>query len=67
MAHRFADTVVLVTGGGSGSGAATVHRFAEVAAVIASLAGPDAAFVTGVVLAVDGGLSASDGQPRMSG
>jgi meso-butanediol dehydrogenase/(S,S)-butanediol dehydrogenase/diacetyl reductase len=40
---------------------------AEVAAVIAFLAGPDAAFVTGVVLPVDGGLSASNGQPRMGG
>ncbi|TWT85472.1 Glucose 1-dehydrogenase 1 [Posidoniimonas polymericola] len=39
---------------------------AEVAAVIAFLAGPDAAFVNGVVLPVDGGLSASNGQPNLS-
>ena len=35
----------------------------EIADVIAFLAGPDARFVTGVVLAVDGGLRASSGQP----
>ncbi|MBW0103584.1 SDR family NAD(P)-dependent oxidoreductase [Pseudonocardia sp. KRD291] len=37
----------------------------EVADVIAFLTGPDARFVTGVNLPVDGGLSASNGQPRM--
>lgn len=36
----------------------------EVASVIAFLAGPDAAFVNGVILPVDGGLSASNGQPN---
>jgi meso-butanediol dehydrogenase / (S,S)-butanediol dehydrogenase / diacetyl reductase len=35
----------------------------EIADVIAFLAGPDARFVTGVVLPVDGGLRASSGQP----
>jgi len=35
----------------------------EIADVIAFLAGPDARFVTGVNLPVDGGLSASNGQP----
>lgn len=40
---------------------------AEVAAVIAFLASADAAFVNGVVLPVDGGLSASNGQPPLRG
>lgn len=35
---------------------------AEVAAVVAFLAGPDAAFVNGVHIPVDGGLTASNGQ-----
>ncbi len=38
---------------------------AEIAAVVAFLASADAGFVTGVNLPVDGGLSASNGQPRM--
>lgn len=38
---------------------------AEVADVIAFLASHDARFVNGVVLPVDGGLSASNGQPRI--
>jgi meso-butanediol dehydrogenase/(S,S)-butanediol dehydrogenase/diacetyl reductase len=37
---------------------------AEVADVIAFLAGSDARFVTGVVLPVDGGMRAGSGQPR---
>jgi meso-butanediol dehydrogenase/(S,S)-butanediol dehydrogenase/diacetyl reductase len=37
---------------------------AEIADVIAFLAGSDARFVTGVVLPVDGGLRAGSGQPR---
>jgi meso-butanediol dehydrogenase/(S,S)-butanediol dehydrogenase/diacetyl reductase len=37
----------------------------EVAAVIAFLASDDASFVSGVMLPVDGGLGASNGQPRM--
>jgi meso-butanediol dehydrogenase/(S,S)-butanediol dehydrogenase/diacetyl reductase len=40
-------------------------RPAEVAAVIAFLASEDASFVNGVNLAVDGGVGASNGQPRM--
>lgn len=39
----------------------------EVASVIAFLAGPDAGFVNGVILPVDGGLTASNGQPNFSG
>jgi len=38
---------------------------AEVASVIAFLASEDASFVNGVNLPVDGGLSASNGQPRL--
>ena len=38
---------------------------AEVAAVIAFLASDDASFVNGVNLPVDGGVGASNGQPRM--
>ncbi len=37
----------------------------EVAAVIAFLASDDASFVNGVNLPVDGGLGASNGQPRL--
>ncbi|QFT92838.1 3-oxoacyl-[acyl-carrier-protein] reductase FabG [Roseovarius sp. THAF9] len=39
---------------------------AEVASVIAFLASHDARFVNGVVLPVDGGLSASNGQPNFA-
>ena len=39
----------------------------EVASVIAFLASEDAAFVNGVNLPVDGGVTASNGQPNMTG
>lgn len=39
----------------------------EIASVAAFLAGPDASFVNGVVLPVDGGVSASNGQPNFAG
>lgn len=39
----------------------------EIASVIAFLAGPDASFVNGVILPVDGGVTASNGQPNMAG
>ena len=38
----------------------------EVADVIAFLAGHDARFVNGVILPVDGGLNASNGQPKLN-
>jgi meso-butanediol dehydrogenase/(S,S)-butanediol dehydrogenase/diacetyl reductase len=38
----------------------------DIAGVIAFLASDDARFVTGVNLPVDGGLSASNGQPRQA-
>ena len=38
---------------------------AEVADVVAFLLGDDARFVNGVILPVDGGLSASNGQPKL--
>jgi len=36
----------------------------EIAGVIAFLASEDAVFVNGVILPIDGGISASNGQPN---
>ncbi|WP_230211144.1 SDR family oxidoreductase [Streptomyces kaniharaensis] len=38
----------------------------EIASVVSFLAGPEAGYVTGVQLPVDGGLSAATGQPRIA-
>jgi meso-butanediol dehydrogenase / (S,S)-butanediol dehydrogenase / diacetyl reductase len=53
--RRFADRVPMGRPGEPG----------EVAAVIAFLAGPDAGYLNGVHIAVDGGLTASDGQTNL--
>ncbi|HGS5225761.1 TPA: SDR family oxidoreductase, partial [Vibrio metschnikovii] len=37
----------------------------EIAAVVAFLASDDASFINGVNLPVDGGATASDGQPKI--
>ncbi|AEW99646.1 SDR family NAD(P)-dependent oxidoreductase [Streptantibioticus cattleyicolor] len=42
-----------------------VARPEEVAGVVAFLAGPDARYVTGAQIPVDGGLGAASGQPRI--
>jgi meso-butanediol dehydrogenase/(S,S)-butanediol dehydrogenase/diacetyl reductase len=44
-----------------------IARPEEVASVIAFLASEDASFVNGVNLPVDGGLTASNGQPKLFG
>jgi len=53
--RRFADRVPMGRAG----------EPAEVAAVIVFLAGPDAAYLNGVHIPVDGGLTASDGQTNL--
>ncbi|WP_042431253.1 SDR family NAD(P)-dependent oxidoreductase [Streptacidiphilus anmyonensis] len=55
LQRRFADRVPMRRAG----------EPAEVAAVIAFLAGPDAAYVNGAHITVDGGLTASDGQTNL--
>ncbi len=65
---RLAGRVALVTGAAGGIGEATARRFAREGAILAvndvdlelvrpSLASEDAAFITGQVLFVDGGMS----------
>ena len=44
----------------------TVMHLIDIAGAIAFLAGADARFITGVNLPVDGGLTASNGQPPLS-
>ncbi len=56
LMDRFAERIPM------GRGA----RPEEIASVIAFLASPDAGFVNGVVLPVDGGVSASNGQPNFA-
>ena len=55
MMAKFADRIPL----------GRAARAEEVAAVIAFLASDDASFVNGVNLPVDGGVTASNGQPKM--
>jgi meso-butanediol dehydrogenase/(S,S)-butanediol dehydrogenase/diacetyl reductase len=55
LLRRFADRVPMGRPG----------EPAEVAAVIAFLAGPDAGYLNGVHIPVDGGLTASDGQTNL--
>ena len=71
--NRFESKVVVVTSAGSGIDAATargrlsIGRAATpnaVAGAIVFLASNDASFVNSVILSVDGGLHASNGQPN---
>ncbi len=53
------DKVVIITGAAGGIGAALCRRFAAKGAALAlfDLAGDEAAFITGQVLSVSGGLT----------
>ena len=63
MNHQLANKRALVTGGSRGIGAAIVRRLPrygtgdEIAWLVAYLAGPEAAYVTGANLAIDGGFT----------
>jgi meso-butanediol dehydrogenase/(S,S)-butanediol dehydrogenase/diacetyl reductase len=63
---RFEGKVVIVTGAASGIPIGRVSEPKEIASVIAFLASDDASFMTGANVEVDGGVSASNGQPPQS-
>ena len=46
--------------------AATAEPPADIAPAVLFLASPDAGYITGAILAVDGGTSASTGQPHLA-
>ena len=57
MEKMLAGKVALVTGGSRGIGAA-IAKPDEIAGLVAYLAGPEAGFVTGASLTIDGGFAA---------
>jgi NAD(P)-dependent dehydrogenase (short-subunit alcohol dehydrogenase family) len=59
------DPAEFVAGAAAATPIGRVAQPEDIAAVIAFLASDDARFVNGVILPVDGGLTASNGQPNM--
>jgi NAD(P)-dependent dehydrogenase (short-subunit alcohol dehydrogenase family) len=55
---KLKDKAVLITGGGSGIGAARSAKPEEIARGILFLASDDASFITGTELIIDGGFTA---------